>query len=114
MIMNYRRFGTTELIKMWYVCRSYGEISMSLCGGLTSQDGNIVKPSEDRFLHSLITYNDLVQNPKMVENPDLVVRLDGEYYNWRTVCPLIMSLVVYQKPLPQVGDARFSGENQAA
>ncbi|PSN31896.1 hypothetical protein C0J52_21201 [Blattella germanica] len=81
--------------------KSYGEISMSLCGGLTTVNGGISKPSEDSFLQGLVTYNDLVQNPKIIENPDLVVRLNGQYYNWRTACPLIMSLVVYHKPLPQ-------------
>jgi phosphatidate phosphatase LPIN len=82
--------------------RSYGEISMSLCGGLTSSGRNISNPTEDRFLQGLVTYNDLIQNPKLIENPDLVVRLNGKYYNWRAACPLIMSLVVYQRPLPQV------------
>ncbi|XP_067008392.2 phosphatidate phosphatase LPIN3 isoform X2 [Anabrus simplex] len=77
--------------------KSYGEISMSLCGGLTGVAG----PNEDSFLQSLVTYNDLVQDPKLIENPNLVVRLNGKYYNWRTVCPLVMSLVIFQKPLPQ-------------
>ncbi|XP_069692071.1 phosphatidate phosphatase LPIN2 isoform X3 [Periplaneta americana] len=48
--------------------KSYGEISMSLCGGL----GNTSSPTEDSFLQGLVTYNDLVQNPKLIENPDLV------------------------------------------
>lgn len=82
--------------------RSYGEISMSLCGGLTASGRNISNPTEDSFLQGLVTYNDLIQNPKLIENPDLVVRLNGKYYNWRAACPLIMSMVVYQRPLPQV------------
>jgi len=81
--------------------KSYGEISLSLCGGLTAADGKMSTPNEDSFLQGLVTYNDLIQNPKLVENPDLVVRFNGKYYCWRTACPLIMSLVVYQKPLPQ-------------
>jgi phosphatidate phosphatase LPIN len=84
------------------MCRSYGEISLSLCGGLAAADGTISTPTEDSFLQGLVTYNDLIQNPKLVENPDLVVRLNGKYYCWRTACPQVMSLVVYQKPLPQV------------
>lgn len=81
--------------------KSYGEISLSLCGGLAAADEKIPAPTEDSFLQGLVTYNDLIQNPKLVENPDLVVRFNGKYYNWRAACPLIMSLVVYQKPLPQ-------------
>lgn len=77
--------------------RSYGEISMSLCGGLADSG-----PSEDNFLQHLVSHNDLVRDPKLIENPNLVVRLNGKYYNWRTAGPLIMSLVIFQKPLPQV------------
>ncbi|KAK7867306.1 hypothetical protein R5R35_002128 [Gryllus longicercus] len=77
--------------------KSYGEISLSLCGGLGESCG----PSEDHFLQSLVTYNDFIQDPKIIENPNLVVRLNGKYYNWRTACPIVMSLVVFQKPLPQ-------------
>jgi phosphatidate phosphatase LPIN len=84
------------------MCRSYGEISLSLCGGLTATDGNMSSPTEDSFLQGLVTYNDLLQNPKLIDNPDLVVRLNGKYYSWRVACLLVMSLVVYQTPLPQV------------
>jgi phosphatidate phosphatase LPIN len=60
------------------------------------------RPTEDSFLQGLVTYNDLIQNPKLIDNPDLVVRLNGKFYNWRVACPLVMSLVVYQRALPQV------------
>ncbi|KDR23839.1 phosphatidate phosphatase LPIN2 isoform X2 [Zootermopsis nevadensis] len=81
--------------------KSYGEISLSLCGGLTAADGNMSGPTEDSFLQGLVTYSDLLQNPKLIDNPDLVARFNGKYYNWKVACPLVMSLVVFQRPLPQ-------------
>lgn len=71
---------------------------MSLCGGLT----DCSDLSEDNFVQSLVTYSDIVDNPKLFENPNLVVRFNGKYYNWQTACPIIMTLILYQKPLPQV------------
>ncbi|XP_049861863.1 phosphatidate phosphatase LPIN2 isoform X5 [Schistocerca gregaria] len=78
--------------------KSYGEISLSLCGGLS--DGR-KGPSEDAFLQNIIAYDDIVRDPKIIESPNLVVRFNGKFYNWKTACPIVMSLVVYQKPLPQ-------------
>lgn len=86
--------------------RSYGEISMSLCGGLNTPNG----PSEEQFLQHLVTYEDLANDPMLVENPNLVVRLDGKLYNWRSACPIIMSLVIYQKPLPQEVTSRLTSD----
>jgi hypothetical protein len=41
---------------------------MSLCGGLNESG-----PDEEAFLQRLVTYEDLVAEPKIIENPDLVV-----------------------------------------
>lgn len=71
---------------------------MSLCGGLTTTS----TPSEEAFLHHIITYDEFVTNPTLVSNPNLVIRVDGKMYNWRTASPVIMSLAAFQKPLPQV------------
>lgn len=68
---------------------------MSLCGHL---DSGI---SDELFNQFTVSYDDFVTNPMLIENPDLVVRIDGKYYNWRTACPLVMSLSLYGKSLPQ-------------
>lgn len=73
---------------------------MSLCGGL----GGAKSPSEEDFLHHIVKYEEFVNDPMMVENPNLVVRIDGKLYNWRTACPIVMSTVIFQKPLPQVNN----------
>ncbi|EEB16138.1 hypothetical protein Phum_PHUM407130 [Pediculus humanus corporis] len=73
----------------------WAEVSISLCGNLETG------LSDELFNQFIVSYDDFVNNPMVIENPDLVVRIDGKYYNWRTACPLIMSLALYKKPLPQ-------------
>lgn len=71
---------------------------MSLCGSLNNPSGSIA----EKFLQHQIAFDDLASNPKIFEEPNLVVRYDGQYYNWKTAAPLIMSLLVFRRPLPQV------------
>lgn len=71
---------------------------MSLCGGLSNTTGSIA----EKFLQHLITFDDLANNPKVLEDPNLVIRYDGQYYNWKAASPLITSLIMFRRPLPQV------------
>lgn len=74
------------------------QVSMSLCGGLSGDD----TPSQENFIRDIITFEEFSRNPLLIEDPRLIVRLDGRYYNWRTACPLIMSLVIFNAHLPKV------------
>ncbi|XP_054266582.1 phosphatidate phosphatase LPIN3 isoform X2 [Macrosteles quadrilineatus] len=74
-----------------------GEVDMSLCGGLTTTS----TPSEEAFLHHIVTYDEFVANPTLVNNPNLVIRVDGKMYNWHVAGPILMSVAAFQKPLPQ-------------
>lgn len=70
------------------------DIALSLCGGL---DRGV--PSDREFNHHLIQYSDLCQNPKIFASQELVVRINGKYYNWETACPIVLTSLAYQKPL---------------
>lgn len=70
---------------------------LSLCGHF---GGDGMEPPEELFLQSMVTYDDFVENPRLIENPDLLVRIDGKYYNWQAACPIIMSWALYQRVLP--------------
>ncbi|KAK6619575.1 hypothetical protein RUM43_012332 [Polyplax serrata] len=83
----------TELSSLCPLSRT--DVAISLCGNLETG------LSDELFNQFIVSYDDFVNNPMVIENPDLVVRVDGKYYNWRTACPLIMSLALYKKPLPQ-------------
>lgn len=74
-----------------------GTYSLSLCGGLTDPDGVTL----EKFMSKIVTYDDLRENPSMLTNPELVIRIGHKYYNWLTAAPVIISQIVFQKSLPQ-------------
>ena len=76
--------------------RSLPDVSLSLCGHI----GDQMDPPEELFQQSLVTYDDFVENPRLVENPDLLVRIGSKYYTWQAACPIVMSWVLYQRFLP--------------
>ncbi|KOX67863.1 Phosphatidate phosphatase LPIN2 [Melipona quadrifasciata] len=72
-------------------------ISLSLCGGLDSETG----PSKEVFHQNLLHFEDICTDPKLYENPNLVVKMNGKFYNWATACPIVMTYAVFQRHLPQ-------------
>jgi len=42
------------------------------------------------------------KNPHMFSSPNLVVRLNGKYYTWMTACPIVMTMITFQKQLTEV------------
>ncbi|KAM4033421.1 phosphatidate phosphatase LPIN3 isoform 2-T3 [Anomaloglossus baeobatrachus] len=77
--------------------QSLFSVEMSLCGGLTDT-WNI---PEDRFLKYRISFSDFSQNPSLIENPRLVLRIHNKFYNWATAAPILLCMQVYNKMLPQ-------------
>lgn len=78
--------------------KGYHNIAFSLCGRLHEYEGDF---PESLFLQSLVTYDDFCENPQLLDNPNLVVRLGEKYVNWMTASPQILSLVLFQRPIPQ-------------
>ncbi|XP_063702391.1 phosphatidate phosphatase LPIN3 isoform X2 [Culicoides brevitarsis] len=70
-------------------------VAISLCGGL--EKGN---PTEEEFKKHQLQFADICQDPAIFASPNLVVRLNGKYYSWTVACPIVMTLIIYQKPLP--------------
>ncbi|XP_023215611.1 phosphatidate phosphatase LPIN1-like [Centruroides sculpturatus] len=81
-----------------YYSKYYDDLAMSLCGGLQDTEGEI---PDQCFLQSLITYDDFLQNTSLLQNPNLVIRMGGKYYNWQTAAPMLLSLAMFQRPLPE-------------
>ena len=77
--------------------RTFPDVALSLCG----QFSDNVDPPEDLFLKSLVSCEEFIENPRLMENPDLVVRIGNKYYTWKVACPIVMGWVVYQHVLPQ-------------
>uniref|UniRef100_A0A8C3T6R4 phosphatidate phosphatase n=1 Tax=Chelydra serpentina TaxID=8475 RepID=A0A8C3T6R4_CHESE len=77
--------------------RDLPSIAISLCGGL-SDDKEITK---DQFLQQAVTYQQFVDNPAIIDDPNLVVKIGNKYYNWTTAAPLLLAMQAFQKPLPK-------------
>uniref|UniRef100_A0A8C2WS67 phosphatidate phosphatase n=1 Tax=Cyclopterus lumpus TaxID=8103 RepID=A0A8C2WS67_CYCLU len=72
-------------------------VSISLCGGLTDNS----EITREHFQERAITYQQFSENPSIIDDPNLVVKIGSKYYNWNTAAPVMLAMQVYQKPLPQ-------------
>ncbi|XP_056199504.1 phosphatidate phosphatase LPIN1 isoform X2 [Falco biarmicus] len=77
--------------------RDLPSIAISLCGGLT-ENKEITK---EEFLEHAVTYQQFVDNPAIIDDPNLVVKIGNKYYNWNTAGPLLLAMQAFQKPLPK-------------
>ncbi|XP_036453724.1 phosphatidate phosphatase LPIN2-like isoform X3 [Colossoma macropomum] len=75
-------------------------VSLSLCGGL----GDNAHINKEKFLEHIVTYQQFADNPAIIDNPNLVVRIDNRYYNWTLAAPLILSMQAFQKNLPKAAE----------
>nr|XP_015799111.2 phosphatidate phosphatase LPIN1 isoform X2 [Nothobranchius furzeri] len=72
-------------------------VAISLCGGLTDNK----EITREQFLERAISYQQFSENPSIIDDPNLVVKIGNKYYNWSTAAPVMLAMQVYQKPLPQ-------------
>uniref|UniRef100_A0A8C7ILK1 phosphatidate phosphatase n=1 Tax=Oncorhynchus kisutch TaxID=8019 RepID=A0A8C7ILK1_ONCKI len=70
------------------------DVTMSLCGH-TSQI------NKDQFMEHVVNYQDLVSNPGIIEDPNLVICINSKYYNWAVAAPMVLSMQVFQKNIPK-------------
>ncbi|KAF1572496.1 UNVERIFIED_CONTAM: Phosphatidate phosphatase LPIN1, partial [Eudyptes robustus] len=77
--------------------RDLPSIAISLCGGLTDNK----EITKEEFLEHAVTYQQFVDNPTIIDDPNLVVKIGNKYYNWTTAGPLLLAMQAFQKPLPK-------------
>uniref|UniRef100_A0A8B9LIH7 phosphatidate phosphatase n=1 Tax=Astyanax mexicanus TaxID=7994 RepID=A0A8B9LIH7_ASTMX len=65
------------------------DVTMSLCG------------TEEKFMEHIVKYQDLVDNPGIVDDPNLVICINSNYYNWAVAAPMVLSMQAFQKNLPK-------------
>ncbi|XP_067904513.1 phosphatidate phosphatase LPIN2-like isoform X2 [Heterodontus francisci] len=73
------------------------DVNLSLCGGLS--DNNEI--SQGKFVQHMVTYQDLVDNPGIIDDPNLVIGINKKYYNWAVAAPMILCIQAFQKNLPK-------------
>ncbi|CAN9507783.1 unnamed protein product [Ophioblennius macclurei] len=72
-------------------------IAISLCGGLTDNR----EITKEQFCEKIISYQQFIENPSIIDDPNLVVKIGSKYYNWSTAAPLVLAMQAFQKPLPK-------------
>ncbi|XP_069578966.1 phosphatidate phosphatase LPIN1 [Brachyistius frenatus] len=72
-------------------------IAISLCGGLTDNR----EITKEQFHEKIISYQQFTENPSVIDDPNLVVKIGSKYYNWSTAAPLVLAMQAFQKPLPK-------------
>uniref|UniRef100_UPI0037E873B1 phosphatidate phosphatase LPIN1 n=1 Tax=Semicossyphus pulcher TaxID=241346 RepID=UPI0037E873B1 len=72
-------------------------VAISLCGGLTDN----TEITREQFQERAVSYQQFSENPSIIDDPNLVVKIGNKYYNWSTAAPVMLAMQVYQKPLPQ-------------
>nr|XP_046226936.1 phosphatidate phosphatase LPIN2-like isoform X2 [Scatophagus argus] len=82
------------------------DVTLSLCGGV----GENSEISKDKFMEHIISYNEFAENPAIIDNPNLVVRIANRYYNWTLAAPLILCMQAFQKNLPKATEEAWVKE----
>lgn len=76
---------------------SVDKIALSLCGGLAdTRDISL-----EKFNQHMVSYEDLTKNPGLLDDPNLVVKVNEKHYNWAVAAPMILSLQAFQRNLPE-------------
>ncbi|XP_078397727.1 phosphatidate phosphatase LPIN1 isoform X1 [Cetorhinus maximus] len=73
-------------------------IAISLCGGLNDYK----EITKEQFVQHSVTYQQFAENPGIIDDPNLVVKIGSKYYNWSTAAPMLLAVQTFQKPLPKV------------
>lgn len=74
------------------------DVAMSLCGGLQDVERGV---ASEQFNKYLVTYDSFCDNPNLLTDPNLVVRMDGRFYSWSVAGTMIMSKLVFNQSLSQ-------------
>lgn len=72
-------------------------IALSLCGGL----GDSSRILHKKFMEHTVSYHEFAENPEVLDDPNLVIKIHKKYYNWAVAAPMILSLQAFQKNIPE-------------
>lgn len=68
------------------------DVTFSLCGA---------EISDEAFQNHSLRYEDACADPKIFENPNLVVKVNGKFYDWASACTLVMTYAAFNRHLPR-------------
>ncbi|XP_048858436.1 phosphatidate phosphatase LPIN2-like [Brienomyrus brachyistius] len=73
------------------------DVTLSLCGRVVDTS-HIDKA---KFMEHIVSFQDLAENPGIIDDPNLVICVNSKYYNWAVAAPMILSMQAFQKNLPK-------------
>lgn len=76
------------------------DVSFSLCGRLLEL-GSDQELTDDYFQRNALRYEDICSDPKIYDNPNLVVKINSKLYSWPTACAVVMTYAAFHKHLPR-------------
>ncbi|NXE17887.1 LPIN3 phosphatase, partial [Ardeotis kori] len=72
-------------------------VALSLCGGLRG-----IRPiSHEKFMEHVVSYQQFAENPRLIDDPKLVIMINEKYYNWAVAAPMVLSLQAFQRNIPE-------------
>ncbi|NWQ61323.1 LPIN3 phosphatase, partial [Neopipo cinnamomea] len=72
-------------------------VALSLCGGLRGSK----QISHEKFLEHMVSYQQFAENPRLVNDPNLVILINNKYYNWAVAAPMVLSLQAFHRSIPE-------------
>lgn len=73
---------------------------LSLAGNaINAPEGQAQLEEEGAFLQSRITFQRFIEDPELVDNPNLVMRYNTNYVGWTTGYELLLALAMYRRAL---------------
>ncbi|NWU16186.1 LPIN3 phosphatase, partial [Cephalopterus ornatus] len=78
-------------------CDSAPAVALSLCGGLRGSK----QISHEKFLEHMVSYQQFAENPRLVNDPNLVILINNKYYSWAVAAPIVLSLQAFHRNIPE-------------
>ncbi|XP_050169564.1 LOW QUALITY PROTEIN: phosphatidate phosphatase LPIN3 [Myiozetetes cayanensis] len=78
-------------------CDSTPAVALSLCGGLRGSK----QISHEKFMEHMVSYQQFAENPRLVNDPNLVILINNKYYNWAVAAPMVLSLQAFHRSIPE-------------
>ncbi|NWI88325.1 LPIN3 phosphatase, partial [Pitta sordida] len=72
-------------------------VALSLCGGLRGSR----QISHEKFMEHMVSYQQFVENPLLVDDPNLVILINNKYYSWAVAAPMVLSLQAFHRNIPE-------------
>ncbi|KAI8923021.1 Lipin/Ned1/Smp2-domain-containing protein [Entophlyctis helioformis] len=79
------------------------KLELSLCGQIKELRTATPQAADIIFKKQLVSFEAFCDNPAIVSDPNLVVRVVGHYASWSSIAPVLLAQTAFGKPLTEEG-----------